>query len=1347
MASIGPFIREKIIPAGVSVSEAARRLGVGRPALSNLLNGNATLSRDMALKLERVFGADANMLIRRQAELEAQAWEVGGEARATSPATGFLKITSTDIEHWAETIPSRTVLPVLLRRLVHTDVDRSAKVDFPGHDAGERHGWDGLTETRIEGRWVPAGRTGWELSTSADFPGKPNRDFQSRAKLPQAERAEMTFAFVTARNWPGKDAWVTKQKALGAWRDIRVLDAGKLEQWLECSPITQIWFMGELGRSVEGIRSISDSWRDWSQSTSPPLSPLLFEEALKANRQTLVDWIGSESEHPFVVVADSAAEALAFLALALREDDGTEGMLHDRAAVATSPDALRRLSAASRDAILVVANRETELAASGITRRNRIIVVRPRTSVESDPNIALENPSSEAFAKALADMGVSEGLREQLKDESGLSPTILRRRLALIPELRLPEWAHDKTLLWKLLPMLLAGAWNCAVEADRILVAELAGRNFEEVEVDLADLLAVPDTPVWAIGNHRGMISRKDALFAAGVALSQEAVDRFFVIAELILSEDDPSLDLPPEERWKANIYGKKREISGAMRSAVSELLVLLAVYGGRVLGPNVGPVDIRVDALVSKLLRDVESRRWLSQQYDLPLLAEAAPRAFLEAAEADLRSNDPQLLAMLRPAGSGPFDSPDRSGLLWALETIAWNETHLFRVARILGRLSEVPINDNWVNKPENSLESLIRSWLPQTAANIEQRVKLLDILVREYPAVAWRLCKAQIDTARSFATPNSRPRWRTDAAGAGTATYEDDYRMRRHALECMLAWPWLDMSQLGDLIELSADLENQDQTRIWARVRKWIDAGPSEEERAALRERMRRSILSRRARKKARPNKIDKLRQTIFESLAPTDLIQRHRWLFAEHWVSESGDEIGDGDFDYKRHEEHIDTLRRGAMTEIVGTHGLDGIGRLLPSVNAWGIVGRYLCQATPLFDRQGLVATLVEHVQRAQDRNWFGCLQGVLQMLSEDERDAVLRSLLPTLTDEAAISLLKCAPFEGQTWNVLTELRADLEVSYWREVAPYSWRQNESELNLSVERLLDVDRPISAFNSISYNFKALDGAVLGRLMKALIQPTAETDFNLQIDATRISDALDALQASSAATLPELAQLEYFFVNALAHSSHGIPNLERQIEVSPADFVHLVSLLYRREDGNEDPPELRIQDDRNSKTIVANVFRTLGMLKRTPGTQRDGSVDSSILLAWLSNVRERFSLIGRAETGDGQIGQLLGRAAQGTDGIWPNEAVRDALETYGNDRMLNGVRIGLFNNRGATWRGPGGEQERDLASKYRAFGHQLRADYPVTARMLEDVARMYDSQAEWHDNDEAVRNRLHRR
>ena len=64
----GNFIRSEIIePEGLSVTAAAAVLHVSRPALSSLLNGNADLSGEMALRIEKAFGVKMDTLMRMQA--------------------------------------------------------------------------------------------------------------------------------------------------------------------------------------------------------------------------------------------------------------------------------------------------------------------------------------------------------------------------------------------------------------------------------------------------------------------------------------------------------------------------------------------------------------------------------------------------------------------------------------------------------------------------------------------------------------------------------------------------------------------------------------------------------------------------------------------------------------------------------------------------------------------------------------------------------------------------------------------------------------------------------------------------------------------------------------------------------------------------------------------------------------------------------------------------------------------------------------------------------------------------------------------------------------------------------
>jgi addiction module HigA family antidote len=55
----GETLKEDVLPAlGLSVTEAAKQLGVARPTLSNVLNGHAAISVEMALLLEQWLGEE-----------------------------------------------------------------------------------------------------------------------------------------------------------------------------------------------------------------------------------------------------------------------------------------------------------------------------------------------------------------------------------------------------------------------------------------------------------------------------------------------------------------------------------------------------------------------------------------------------------------------------------------------------------------------------------------------------------------------------------------------------------------------------------------------------------------------------------------------------------------------------------------------------------------------------------------------------------------------------------------------------------------------------------------------------------------------------------------------------------------------------------------------------------------------------------------------------------------------------------------------------------------------------------------------------------------------------------------
>lgn len=68
----GDFIRTEILEElGLTITKAAEVLGVRRATLSDFLNGKASLSPEMALRIEKAFGTSMDMLLRMQAWYDA----------------------------------------------------------------------------------------------------------------------------------------------------------------------------------------------------------------------------------------------------------------------------------------------------------------------------------------------------------------------------------------------------------------------------------------------------------------------------------------------------------------------------------------------------------------------------------------------------------------------------------------------------------------------------------------------------------------------------------------------------------------------------------------------------------------------------------------------------------------------------------------------------------------------------------------------------------------------------------------------------------------------------------------------------------------------------------------------------------------------------------------------------------------------------------------------------------------------------------------------------------------------------------------------------------------------------
>ncbi len=1350
----GPYIKQSVLPAGLTVTAAAKKLGVGRPALSNMLNGKAALSQEMATRIEKTFGESGEALLAMQAGYDrtlARGKEAAITVRAHVP--NLTDIKAVQIQAWSERQEARAELAVLVRRLVVSTGDGLSKVDFPAYENSQRKGWDGTLVAGAATPWIPLGESGWEFGTNHDPRRKAEKDFVARTKSIDLEvRKSTTFVFVTPRNWPGTEAWAAAKRALDEWKDVRAYDASDLEQWFEVSIPAQAWMAEQLFIGASDIQSLAACWKNWAEVTDPPLSKDLFGSAIEAHAPKLAQWLEEPSNEPLTVVADSADEALAALSCIFESESVQQLNAAERVIVVKSAEALSKVANASTDFIVVMASADAEHESAGIHRQHHTIVVTRRNAVEGEPDIFLDLVDHETFSAGLTAMGQDGDSIDRLARDSGYSPTVLRRRLSNIPAIRTPPWAAQQGVAEQLIPLVFVGAWDSGSEADQAVLAGIAAGTHDEIEKTVAALITQEQSPVWSIDKYRGVVSKVDSFYAVRSYVTTADLNRFFEVVQVVLSESDPALELPEDKRWAANLYGKSRRHSDALRQGLCETLVLLSVHGDNLFKARLGfDVDNNVSRLIRSLLTPLDPHTWQSQQHDLPRYAEAAPETFLDILEQDLELDDPKVHALMQPVDPGGFSSPGRTGLLWALETLAWNPQWLARVVVVLGKLAELKITDNWANRPDNSLGSIFRSWMPQTSATLEERIDSLELLIRRSPGVGWRICINQFDRGRTVGDHTARPRWRRDAIGFGNPVNLEHHKMAGKALELSIAWPEHNAQTLGDLVERLDGIAPEDHEAIWSAIEGWITTRPDDQSKAALRERIRVSTMTRRSRVRGMERKLRLRAKNVYDALEPSDLVARHYWLFAKQWIEESADERSEEDVDFAKRDERLTKLRESALSEIWSGLGYGGITRLCQLSEAPDVIGWHL--ATGVFDAkmaQEFSATVLADEGKASPQAMDRSLSGLLFKLNADVRRDILSDIIEKhLTGKArkteASRLLLCAPFGSETWSYVDRLSTEEKQKYWMDASPGRFFGESAEhVSRVVDELLKVERPRADFIIFIMELPKIYSERIVRILIESATNPSEPKGHYRLADYEISDAFEELTKRNDVLPDELARLEFLYIEALDHTEHGIPNLEKQLSQSPELFVQLLAFTYKRNDKSQDPPELRSNNTDNAQALATAAHNVLDRVKRIPGTSDDGTINARKLREWVKRVRELSRECARDSIAETVIGQLLGRSRADDDGTWPNEVLREILEDVGTPKLANGMRIGLLNSRGAIWRGEGGAKDRELSETYRSWSRKSAGKHPFTARLLDQIAREYDHEAEWHDTDSKVRKRL---
>lgn len=1332
VAGYGANLRERLKTAGLTQVELANASGLSRQTISRALNTDEVSTRS-AKRIDDVLAKRA-----------APTTPIAGRPVASPASRGSHALASaTDLVEWSKRRHAQEDLPLIVRRLIMLTADGLQRLSVRSGEGVQLPGWDGRVIAAKATAFVPEGQSAWEMGTS-DPGSKAQSDYEARLTNPgDVDPASTTFVFVTSRRWPQKDSWVAARRAEGRWKDVRAIDADDLEAWLESAPSVHLWVSERVAVFPQGAQDLSSWWIAWSNATRPVLSG----EFILAGRTEQIDRIQNwrEPAEPLGILSESRGESVATIAAAFTQlpaDDSAEALA--RAVVVMNAAAWRHLVAARTPLILIPLFEGADTTSA--TRAGHVVrIPLGEGDVEVDNCIRLEAVSRESAARALIAVGVAN--EDRARELAGLarrSMMALRRQIATATALQRPEWARPDVAR-TVLPALFVGGWNEKFPGDKTFMEQLGLKPYDEIATAAdrwahgADPLMRRRASIWYL------VSREDAWQLLARYVKHDDIERFVTLAIEVLATPDPRLELPLEQQWMASIYDKRPSHSPLLRQGLAATAAILGSHGD-ILARS-GATDPSLPYVGKRIVRDAlaranaDPRIWSSLSGILPDLAEAAPDEFLDAVETGLHKAERPVATLFIDEKSDPlFSSSPHTGLLWALERLAWSPNYLGRVVTVLVELAKQDPGGRLRNRPSATLNAIFRPWFPQTAAGVEVRFAAIDSVASREPDSAWDILIATIPELHGVGFHSSKPRWNDWAGDKKRSVTQREYAAAiTGAVERLLRLAGNKGSRWADLIGRLERLGPREHEGILRSLDTLKPDHLSEEDRKHIWGAIRSLVARHREFPDAKwamgPERVAEI-DALRDRFVPQDLVARFAWLFK--WHPELPD-LKAPRIDHAAFDAEVRGARIAAIREIHSSSGLPGLLAIANACEQPQFLGSATAEAG-VCDAQenSILNDLLASDNRAYDvfaRSFAGTRQ---QFLGRPWVNTKLDELKPKLTPVQQGALVSTLPADQETWTLAASLGEDVEREYWNFVG---WVSKDSDLEFAIRKLLHFGKIGVALHFIgifAHDAKVPSDLILEALERLMSGEVKANELS-QSFGWDLRRMLEQLVADATVDKSRVARIEWNFLPLLDRGdSDGAIILEQSLAESPSFFSELVSFVFRAEG---EPKKTEQEITAESRERANRAYSLLSSWRTVPGF-KDGTVDEGVLRSWVTEAREALSNAGRGAIGDQMIGQMLSGSPSDADGTWPCKAVRAIIEEVKSEDIGAGFTLGVYNGRGVVTRSirEGGAQEHALADQYDGYAAAVAQSAPRTAALLRSLVDTYRAEARREDDQVAL-------
>lgn len=841
----------------------------------------------------------------------------------------------------------------------------------------------------------------------------------------------------------------------------------------------------------------------------------------------------------------------------------------------------------------------------------------------------------------------------------------------------------------------LIGSWDEKNETDKEVICRLANKEYDIWISNIREVLQQPSSPI-SQKNGRWYVDERATLWnTLGGRVFDEDLKRLKDVIVNVLSERNPIFYLPNEERYAYSITGKGLNYSQELRKGLAETLALLAnKYDNLINFSHLESKDIASSA-VYRIFDNVDWILWASLNKLLPLLAEADPNGFLRAVDRTIQMSPCPFDELFFQESINLTGENYHTGLLWALETFAWDEQLIVRVCLILGELGNGFNDESKGNRALNSLKMIMLPWLPQTSAPFKKRQVVLKNLQKEVPNISWQLVLGLLPNKNQISSGTQKPNFLDiiPSSWEKGVTQKEYWEQVSFYADEAVSMAGYDVVKLNELIRHFDSLPESSFEKFLRQLSSESIARQPEDERLVLWDNLLRFI----SRQKRFPDakwsvgsEIIKRIEDIAQRLAPTNPLYLYR-----RWFTEKEYDLYSENKNWDAQRQQLEKNRQQAVKEILVYGGMNSIVQFSESVESPFILGSVLGIFGQLINDKVIFPDLLEDQSKKKNQFVSGYTWNRHRQNGWLWADGLDRS---NWSASQVGQFLSYLPFTEEAWGRATAWLKKDEKEYWSKTnaVPY----HTDNLDIAVEKLIEYERPHAAIDCLYRMYQ-------------------------NENVLNSAKSVKALQGDSSVDPEDLFRVEWEYLQLLDRSDGAYPqNLENRLASDPLYFTGVIRLLYRS------------KKESKSKNVITNIeenvaskaWELLYRWQTPPGQQRNREFFDEQFVKWLDQVKQLSSESGHFEVALIHVGKVLIYCPPDPNGLWINETVATALNAKDAEDLRNGFYQELIHSRGVYWVDPTGEQELELAKKFNQKAEDAEnAGYSRIAAMLRGLAETY--------------------